>query len=118
MFGLEFAEKVLWKLPTDARMEGYGLFIGVRARSNELITFDRETNDINYVRTVRSVPLEQQWSADILEWARVVPWNRGEEDDDANADFPEFDVRQGPGRRLTPGEMEQMATLRDPVSRA
>ena len=46
---------------------GYGLFIGVRAKSNELIIVDRETKDIKYVRTVRRVPLEQRWSANNLE---------------------------------------------------
>ena len=66
VLGLEYAEKVLWKLPTGAKMEkinagwGCGLFIGVRAKSNELIIVDQETRDIKYVRTVRRVPLEQR----------------------------------------------------------
>ena len=93
---------------------GYGLFIGVRAKSNELIIVDQETKDIMYVRTVRRVPLEQRWSADNLEWVRGVPWNRGKEDDDADGDVPEFDVTHGPGRRLTLGEMEEMATQETP----
>ena len=52
VLGLEFAEKVLWKLPTGAKMEKInawwecGFFIGVRAKSNELIIVDRETKDI------------------------------------------------------------------------
>ena len=89
---------------------GYGLFMGVRARSNELIIVDRDTNGLKYVRTVRRVPLEQRWSVHNLEWVRAVPWNRGKEDEEADGDIPEFDVKQGPGRTLTPGEREEIAT--------
>ena len=46
---------------------GYGLFMGVRAWSNELIIADRDTNGLKYVRTVRRVPLEQRWSVHNLE---------------------------------------------------
>ena len=45
---------------------------------------------------------------------RGVPWNRGKEDDDADGDVPEFDVTHGPGRRLTQGEMEEIATQETP----
>ena len=68
VLGLEFGEKVLWKSPAGAEMEkinprwGYGLFMGVRARSTELIIADRDTDGLKYVRTVRRVPLEQRWS--------------------------------------------------------
>ena len=43
VLGLEFGEKVLWKSPARATMEkinarwGYGLFVGVGSRDNELI---------------------------------------------------------------------------------
>ena len=73
VLGLEFGEKVLWKSPAGAKMEklnarwGYGLFMGVRARSNELIIADRDTNGLKYVRTVKRVPLEQRWSVHNLE---------------------------------------------------
>ena len=82
------------------------MFIGARAKSNELIVVDRKTCCIKCVRTVRRVPQEQRWSADNLEWVQVVPWNSGQEDDEADGEMPEFDVKQGPGRRLTPGEVE------------
>ena len=45
---------------------------------------------------------------------RGVPWNGGKEDDEADGDVPEFYVTHGPGRRLTPGEMEEMATQETP----
>jgi hypothetical protein len=115
--GLEFGEKVLWKYGANGpKMEklnprwGYGLFIGVRAKSNELIIVDQETQDIKYVRTVRRVPEEQRWSADNLAWVQAVPWNTGKGDPEADGELPEFDVKQGPGRRLTPGEVEEIAT--------
>ena len=121
VLGLEFGEKVLWKYGTKGpKMEkmnarwGYGLFIGVRTKSNELIVVDQETRDIKYVRTVRRVPEEQRWSADNLEWVRAVPWNMGQEDGEADGEMPEFDVKQGPGRRLTPGEVEEIATKETP----
>ena len=44
--GLEFGEKVLWKYFPGQKMEklnarwGYGMFLGVRPRSNELIVVD------------------------------------------------------------------------------
>ena len=40
----------------------------------------------------------------------AVPWNRGREDDKADGELPEFDVKQGPGRRLSPEEVEEVAT--------
>ena len=102
MLGLEFAESVLWKSPGVARMEkiharaGCSSIVGVRPRSNELIIVDRETNGIKYVRTVNR--LEQQWLAD----------------EGADGDVPEFDVKQGPGRSLIPGEMAEIATQDTP----
>jgi hypothetical protein len=71
---------------------GYCLFFGVKARSNELIAIDGEFGMIKYVRTVRRIPEE---------WVTVVPWSRGQEDKVADGDLPEFDVKNGPGRRLT-----------------
>ena len=71
---MEFAEKVLWKYHPGKNMEkvnprwGYGLFIGVRTRSNELVVID-----IKYVRTVRRVPEEQRWDSKNLEWVTMVP---------------------------------------------
>ena len=73
-----------------------GLFMGVRARSFDLLIVDRETNDIQYARTVRGVPLEQRWSAHGTEVKK---------NDDADGDVPEFDVKQDPGSRLTPGDL-------------
>ena len=83
---------------------------GVRAKSNELVIVDRDTNGAKYERTGRGVPLEQRWSVHNLDCVRAVPWKRGKEDEDAEDHAPEFDVKQGPGRTLTPGEREEIAT--------
>ena len=96
---------------------GYGLFIGVRTRSNELIIVDQDTKDIKYVRSVGRVPEEQRWLANNLEWVTMVPWNRGFQDfqdNEADGALPEFDVKQGPGRRLTSGEVDDIATKEVP----
>jgi hypothetical protein len=120
VMGLEFAEKVLWKHHPGKKMEkvnsrwGYGIFIGVRTRSNELIVIDFESKDIKYVRTVRRIPEGQRWDSKNLELVSVVPWNRGQGDKDADGDVPEFDVKNGPGRKLTKEETEEIAMNENP----
>ena len=121
VLGLEFGEKVLWKFSAAGpKMEklkarwGYGLFVGVRAKSGELIIIDQGTKELKHVRTVRRIPEEQRWSADNLDWVTVVPWNTGRQDSEVDGELPEFDVKQGPGRILTPAEMEDVATKRVP----
>ena len=64
VMGLEFCVKVLWKdhpgkgmAKFDARW-GYGLFLGVRSRSGELIVVDGESKEVKYVRTVKRIPEE------------------------------------------------------------
>ena len=44
----------------------------------------------------------------------VVPWNRGGAYGEVDGELPEFDVKHGPGRRLTAGEMEDIATREVP----
>jgi len=107
--GLEFGEKVLYKYHGGKRMEklnprwGFGMFVGVRTKSNELIVIDGETPKVVYARTVRGVPEEQRWDVKHLEWVVMVPWNLGKEDKDADGELPEFDVKAGPGRVMSGG---------------
>ena len=54
---------------------GYGLFVGVRPKSSELIIIDGETKELKYVRTAKRVPEEQRWDSNNLEWISIVPWN-------------------------------------------
>ena len=82
----------------------YGLFLGVKSTSGELIVADQETKSIKCTRTVRCVPLRDRWSSDNLQWVGTVPWNKGNGDKEADGDMPEFDVKAGPGRNLTEEE--------------
>jgi hypothetical protein len=77
---------------------GYGMFLGVRSRSGELIVVDSESKQVKNVRTVKRVLEEQRWDANNLEWVSTVPWNKGANDKDADGDLPEFDVKKGPGQ--------------------
>ena len=56
---------------------GYGLSVGVKVKSNELITVDQDTKMLKYARTVRRAPRNQRWDPANLAWAEMVPWNRG-----------------------------------------
>ena len=117
VLGLEFGERVLWKHGRlGAKMEkinarwGYGMFIGVKIKSGELIILDFETEKIEYVRTVRRVPEEQRWNKEYLGKVAVVPWNRGSGDEEADGEALEFDVKHGPGRELTEEEKKELRT--------
>ena len=120
MLGLEFGERVMWKHHPGKVMEklnarwGNGLFLGVRARSNELIIIDETSKELKYVRTVRRVPEEQRWDSNNLQWVTMVPWNKGPSDKEADGDMPEFDVKQGPGRTLTEEEKHEISTNEAP----
>jgi hypothetical protein len=113
VLGLEFGERVLWKYGQHGNFQnklsarwGYGLFVGVRWVSNELIVMDKDTQKVKYVRTVRRVPEQQRWQVGDLEWVRSAPWNTGIEDAVADGDAPEFDFKHGPGTMLTESEIE------------
>ena len=65
---VKFCEKVLWKYHPGKRMAkfdarwGYGLFLGVRSRSGELIVVDGASKEVKYVRTVKRISEEQRWT--------------------------------------------------------
>ena len=69
VIGVEFGEKVLWKFPVhglDRKMQKinarwcYGLFLGVRSTSGELIVADQETKSMKYTRTVLRVLFKER----------------------------------------------------------
>ena len=69
VLGLEFGEKVLYKVRTEAKMAKlrsrweYGIFIGVRQRSHEIWI---ATPDKTFaVRSVRRIPEEERWGTGI-----------------------------------------------------
>jgi hypothetical protein len=80
VLGLEFGEKVLFKLKLGAKMEkinprwDFGIFVGIRRRSNEILVSRPE--GIFAVRTVRRIPVERRWSEDCVNWVKWVPWRR------------------------------------------
>ena len=120
VIGLEFGERVLWKHPPGRSMDkinsrwGHGMFVGVKAKSNELIVIDGDSKEVKFVRTVRRVPEEQRWKVENLEWVETVPWNHGKGDKDADGDLLDFDVKSGPGRKLTEQEKTEIAMNEGP----
>ena len=120
VIGLEFGEKVMWKHLPGKAMEkinsrwGHGLFVGVKAKSNELIVIDGDTKEVKFVRTVRRVPEDQRWCAGNLSWVEAVPWNKGQGDKEADGDLLDFDVKSGPGRKLTEQEKTEISMNEGP----
>ena len=118
--GLEFGELVLWKHPPATRMQklnarwSHGLFLGVRTRSGEIMVVDGESRELKYVRTVRRIPEQERWEPANLEWVTMVPWNRGKNDGEADGDLPQFDVKSGPGRKMTEQELVDIKTSDKP----
>ena len=93
VMGLEFGEKVLYKIKAGQRLEkinsrwDFGIFVGVRKRSNEIWVATRE--GIISVRSVRRIPVEKRWGKDNIEWVKWAPWNRYKDARDADGDVPE-----------------------------
>ena len=90
MIGLEFGEKVLYKIQPRAKLQkiqprwDFGIFIGVRRRSNEVMIATKE--GILFVRSVKRIPFEKRWSSDCLKWIRWAPWNKYRGAEDADGD--------------------------------
>jgi hypothetical protein len=80
VLGLEFGEKVLYKLKPGAKMEkinsrwDFGIFIGVRRRSNEVML--STVGGIEYARSVRRLTAERRWGPDCLTWVKWAPWHK------------------------------------------
>ena len=93
VLGIEFGEKVLYKIKPSQKMEkinarwDYGIFVGVRRRSGEL--WIAAQDQIFSVRSVRRIAVEQRWSRDCVEWVSRVPWNKYKDAMDADGDLPE-----------------------------
>ena len=91
--GLEFGEKVLYKVKRDTKMGKlrsrweYGIFVGVRQRSGEvwIATPDKTLA----ARSVRRIREEQRWGEACVGWVKRPLWNRYKEDSGADGDLPE-----------------------------
>ena len=88
VLGLEFGEKVLFMKTTNGKMMAklrskwdYGIFVGVRPRSNEIWVATEERTW--KVRSVRRLPEDARWSSDSVTWVRRTMWNRFQGDEQA-----------------------------------
>jgi hypothetical protein len=84
MPGLEFAEGVLWKLDNRTGALGklscswrFGIYIGARAKSGELVVAD--ATGILRARSVMRRPLGERWKPSNLEIFKHFPWTRRED---------------------------------------
>ena len=94
VLGLEFGEKVLFMKTTKGKMMAklrskwdYGIFVGVRPRSNEIWVATEERTW--KVRSVRRLPEDARWSSDSVTWVRRTMWNRFQGDEQADGEIPE-----------------------------
>ena len=93
VLGIEFGEKVLFKIKAGQKMEkinarwDYGIFVGVKRRSNELMIATSE--GIIKVRSVRRLPVERRWSEDCVGWVKWAPWNEYKDAENADGEVPE-----------------------------
>ena len=86
-----------------------GVCLGIRPQSQEIVIMDIETGRVKHARTVRRVPEEERWNMSNIDGVKVVPWNLGTDDEQADGEMPEFETKRGPASRLTGAEMEEIA---------
>ena len=93
VLGIEFGEKLLYKVKPKEKKEGinsrweYGIFVGVRRKSGEVWIAIKDR--ILGARSIKRIPKEERWSKDNLEWVTRVPWNRYRDAGDADGALPE-----------------------------
>lgn len=93
ILGLEFGEKLLYKVKEDAKQAKirsrweHGIFVGVRPRSGEV--WVATTEKTFSVRSVRRLPADQRWGVDCVRWPRRTLWNRYKDDSGADGELPE-----------------------------
>ena len=91
VLGVEFGEKVMYKLKAGGRLEkinsrwDYGIFVGVRRRSNELYLATKD--GVVQSRSVKRLPVEMRWGRDCIDWVKWAPWNRYRDASDAEGTF-------------------------------
>ena len=102
VLGLEFGEKVLYKVRLKDKLEKLnarweeGIFVGVRRRSNEVWISVKDR--ILAIRAVRRLPVEKRWCNDCVDWVTRVPWNRYKDAADADGEVPERSSGRGEGK--------------------
>ena len=93
VIGVEFGEKLLFRRRTGQKMEKmnerwqYGIFVGVRRRSNEPMIATKL--GVVMARSVKRIPVEKRWTVDTLDWVRHAPWHLYKDAEDCDGDIPE-----------------------------
>ena len=94
VLGLEFGEKLMYKVKAGTKMEkfrprwGFGIFVGIRRRSGEVKVVTKD--GLVVVRSVRRLPVEERWGRDCVDRVRFVPWHRYRGDDRADGEVPDW----------------------------
>ena len=80
VMGLEFGEKRLYRVkkkgPKLERINplwNFGIFVGVRKRSNEILVANFE--GVHSVRTVHRIPQAVRWGESCVKWVVWAPWH-------------------------------------------
>ena len=121
VMGVEFGEKLLYKIPMGNKMEKinsrweYGIFVGVKRKSNQIMVATKE--GIVFSRSVRRIVEELRWGEDSVGWIKWAPWHRYRDAPDADGDVPEgVPVDEKEEYLSQKGEMVFINT-RDPIPR-
>ena len=121
VLGVEFGEKVLYKVKLGSKLEKinprweYGIFVGVRRRSNEIQVATKE--GIVSVRSVRRIPVEKRWCEDCVDWIRWAPWHRYKDARDADGDVPEGVPAEERIKSEAAGSGSTVVVVRSPIPR-
>ena len=101
--GIEFGEAVLWRMRPAGGALGRlsslweeGIFLGVRAKSGEIIVGSK--TGVWKTRTIQRRPYEDRWNTSTTELVRGVPWRTCEDD-------PNVDGEKLEATKLTPQEV-------------
>ena len=98
VMGIEFGEKILFKVKLGAKMEkinprwDFGIFVGIKRRSNELMV--ARPDGIMFARSVRRIPVEKRWGEDCVNWVVYVPWKRYKDHDGDGEETGHGDVHR------------------------
>ena len=105
MLGVEFGEKVSYKVPKGAKLEKlspiwkHGIFVGVKRKSWEVMVARPE--GVVFARSARRVRVDKRWSEDCVNWVKWAPWHRYKDPEDLDGEVPEGvsagDVPEGSG---------------------
>ena len=93
VLGLEFGEKVLYKIKLGNKLEKinarweHGIFVGVRRKSGEV--WIAKPDGIVKARSVKRIPFEERWGEDCVNWVKWVPWHRYRGDEFQDGEVPE-----------------------------